>query len=590
MDEFFDLPADARSSIDVFLPIQIHSRPISRMSVDFMNEARDSNAPERAEADGEQELVKQAYELGLRVPGAPRELLDPIDLVTHNVSTATITSSQPDSSMLQSRNSDSTRPTSFSSSERQSERKKIISTPSTTASIASPPQSIPSATPRPRPDSKLRKSIRRLSTLGRKKTGDTIELFRPSLERHNTSRTLPPRPVTADGRRSSYLPPVLPPISTVPRPVGTLLPSFSETRMTTSGRAVTNNDRPLTPPAEEKEIDPCEPDSPSTRAAKQRSLHCSRLQRLRISHLDEQSAFLASRRVAFRQMRIKHEPARQAVHEDFATNRAAALTRQAAVNADLEHRHLTAEMDLERALSVERKACSTKIKYMEAYCYGSRNRHLTSAPQSPAASQAAASAAAAGMPARTVTEDDYRKLVEQYHLRNGMDQLHTARINVLREQQAKQADRIGRKQEKELVVLEEKRDAELSKIEGEAQTDLMPLKREWATKKRRMVWRWGIKEAIERKSLEMERGEAYGELPGVKWPADEDEVSDGGGTGLEDEEVRMEASTRSDRESETGRDEESDMDVRSAAETEAPSERGAGGTDRATEGAVSVGA
>ena len=127
------------------------------------------------------------------------------------------------------------------------------------------------------------------------------------------------------------------------------------------------------------------------------------------------------------------------------------------------------------------------------------------------------------MPARKVTEEDYRKLVEQYNLRNGMDQLHAARINVLREQQAKQAERIGRKQEGEVTRLQQERDSELGKIEQEVQRDISWARQEWSMKKRRMVWRWRVKEAIERKTLEMERGEKYGELPDVIWPAEESE-------------------------------------------------------------------
>ena len=508
---------DGRSSFDVQLPIQIHSRPMSRMSFNAPGDTVEDSPPQEIETNEEQELIKQAQRLGLNVSEVPEEQTDSASLVARNSSAVTITSSQPAPSVVQSRNSDSTRPTSYSSSERQSEPPKPPpSSLSTTSSLKSSSRSILS---RERSDSKFRKSIRRLSTLGRKKALDTNDLLRPSLQRNGSAVSEPPRPVTADGSRRSSFAPTLPPISGIPnsRPAG-FLHSFSEPRIALPSRIAVSYARPLTPPSEEKEIEPEMRDTPSIRAAKQRSLHCGRLQRLRIVHLNEQSKFLTDRYAAFCAVREKFQPARQRIYNAFAEKQASAQSRHATANSDLENRHLTAEMDLERALATERKACETKVKYMEAYCYGSRNRNLTAAP--PSAAEAAASAAA-GMPARKVTEHDYRKLVEQYNLRNGMDQLHSARINVLREQQAKQAERIGRRQEKEVDGLEAERDAELAMVEREIEKELAPIRREWEAKKKKMAWRWSIKEAIERKTLEAERGEVYGELPKVVWPPEE---------------------------------------------------------------------
>ena len=524
--------ADERSSFDVQLPIQIHSRPMSRISFSTPADVItvENNSLEKTEADGDQELIKQAHELGLEVPEVPEGLLEhlePDHLVAHNASAITITSSQPAPSVTQSRTSNSTRPTSFSSSERQSVQKLPASTPSTAASLKSPAQSILSPSSRERSDSRFRKSIRRLSILGRRKVVDTTDLLRPSLSRNDSTVSAPPRPATADGTRSSSVPPILPPINPNPgRSVGSLLPSLSESRITTLSRLAASNPRPLTPPSEENEADFEVPDSPSIRAAKQRSLHCGRLQRLRIKHLDEQSSFLSARYAAFSSAREKLQPVRQRVFDSFTEQRSAALSRHATANSDLETRHLTAEMDLERALACERKACETRIKYMEAYCYGSRNRKFGNTPSSPPMDAAAGPVAAIpGMPARKVTEHDYRKLQEQYNLRNGMDQLHAARINVLREQQAKQAERIARRQEKELEGLEAERERELAHVKNEAEKEMLPLRKEWDNKKRKMTWRWTIKEAIERKTLEAERGEAYGELPEVVWPAEEQQVA-----------------------------------------------------------------
>ena len=520
---YYDDNADARSSFDVQLPIQLHSRPASRMSTDLLQDLGGGNTPEKIDMDSDQYLVKHARNLGLRIPEIPRDQVETINLIKSNVSAVTITSSQLDASVTQSRTSNSTRPTSYSSSDRQAEQKitaPIIPLSSVAASVTSTSQSVQSPVTRERPDSKFRKSLRRLSTLGRKRMSGTNELLRPSLPRIESSAPGPRRPVTAEARSPPSLPPVLPPLSISRRSVGGSLPSFSEARVTTLGRVTANTLRPLTPPSEEKEVDLL--DSPFVLAAKQRSLHCGRLQRLRIAHLDEQASFIAARRSELNAIRSRHHPARQRVHDNSQEKRAAALSRHSVVNSDLETRHLSAEMDLDRALSAERKSCETKIKYMEAYCYGSRNRNLNAAPLSPTESAKAVDAAAAGMPARKVTDSDYRKLVEQYHLRNGMAQLHAARINVLREQQAKQAERIINRQERELERFEEERDRELALIEAEIKKEISSVQKEWETRKQKMIWRWNVKESIERKTLEAERGEVYGELPEVVWGSEED--------------------------------------------------------------------
>lgn len=163
---------------------------------------------------------------------------------------------------------------------------------------------------------------------------------------------------------------------------------------------------------------------------------------------------------------------------------------------DLEHRHLIAEVDLVRALDAERRACETRIKHMNAYCNGRTS----------------------GMPRRKVTQADYRKLVQQYHLRSSMDNLHEARINVLREKQARQLERVAAKQDLELEDALLARNRDLQAVETDFLHDQADLREEFAAQKRRIVARWKLVEAIERRKVEIETDESHGPLPAIVWP------------------------------------------------------------------------
>ena len=123
-----------------------------------------------------------------------------------------------------------------------------------------------------------------------------------------------------------------------------------------------------------------------------------------------------------------------------------------------------------------------------------------------------------GMPQRNVTDKDFRELAQQYHVRNGMSNLHEARINVLREKQAKQLERITAKQDLELSKLHSDSDQELQDLDIDFTDEETTLEHEFAERKKRLIARWTLAEAIERRKLENETGEAFGTLPPIAWP------------------------------------------------------------------------
>lgn len=198
-------------------------------------------------------------------------------------------------------------------------------------------------------------------------------------------------------------------------------------------------------------------------------------------------------------MRTKQAEARAALLEHYKQREQATRDRHAEALSTVEHRQLTAEVDLRRNLELERQACNTKLKHMEAYC------NVRSRPYD-------------NMPQRVVTDKDFQALAQQYHLRNNMDNLHEARINVLREKQAKQLERIVVKQEAEVEALVDKLESEINDlVENQFVRETANLRLQFMERKYRLVGRWMLAEAIERRKLENETGEGFGPLPKIDW-------------------------------------------------------------------------
>lgn len=103
-----------------------------------------------------------------------------------------------------------------------------------------------------------------------------------------------------------------------------------------------------------------------------------------------------------------------------------------------------------------------------------------------------------------------------------MDNLHASRINVLREKQGKQQERIMAKQEAELEALESSFERQTEELDAKFGDEEMQLQEEFAERKKRLVRRWGLAEAIERRKLEQATGETFEPLPPVTWSGDVD--------------------------------------------------------------------
>lgn len=229
----------------------------------------------------------------------------------------------------------------------------------------------------------------------------------------------------------------------------------------------------------------------------------TQLKRLRASQMEERDRFTRFEDDQHRLLHFKQDERKRSLLDRFTEQEKSMQDRQAEALVSLEQRHLGAEVDLNKTLGLERQACETRLKHMQAYC----NPRST----------------VQGMPSRVVTKKDYHQLEQQYHIRNGMDNLHKGRINVLREKQGKQVERIMAKQEAQLATLADNYRKQMVELEAAFQEEEIHLQSEFAARKKRLIDRWGLNEAIERRKLENKTGEIYGPLPEVPWPDREDD-------------------------------------------------------------------
>ncbi len=77
------------------------------------------------------------------------------------------------------------------------------------------------------------------------------------------------------------------------------------------------------------------------------------------------------------------------------------------------------------------------------------------------------------------------------------------------------------KQETELETLESNFERQNDELDAKFRDEEMQLRQEFAERKKRLVRRWGMAEAIERRKLEQATGETFEPLPPITWSGDE---------------------------------------------------------------------
>ncbi|KAJ2901907.1 IBR domain-containing protein [Zalerion maritima] len=174
--------------------------------------------------------------------------------------------------------------------------------------------------------------------------------------------------------------------------------------------------------------------------------------------------------------------------------------RHAKTAAHLEDRQVAAEMELRNSLDHQEKSVRIRLRHMEAYCDGEGT--------SPDIQ----------LPPRIVTERDRRELGQQYRIRDGIERLHQAKINVMRDRQAKRMEELLERQEIELEMLAEKHEKEVEDLATQFAHEEDAIVQCLDERKGRMCYRWRLGIEILRAEIEDETGLMYATPPIHEWP------------------------------------------------------------------------
>jgi hypothetical protein len=238
-------------------------------------------------------------------------------------------------------------------------------------------------------------------------------------------------------------------------------------------------------------------------AERKRTAESSELNELRKKQVAEKERFIIFERKMKWLMWTRHGEAKLDMLDKYGELQAKMQERHSKTGTHLEDRQVAAEMELRATLKQAERSVQIRLRHMEAYCDG-----LGRGVKEPAV---------VGGALRVVTERDLRELGQQYNLRDNLERLHQAKINVMREKQAKQMEQLLMRQEEELERLRAKQEEDLDGLEelfGDEEDEFHVL---FLERKARLRSRWEVQEEIERRRLMGKKGVSFAKMDALEW-------------------------------------------------------------------------
>lgn len=221
---------------------------------------------------------------------------------------------------------------------------------------------------------------------------------------------------------------------------------------------------------------------------------------------EEQRRFLEFAEHGKEHMRVRFAEQKKAIIKQHAEDGELMKEKHAKTISQLEDRQVAAEMDLRNTLEASARSVNIRLKHMEAYCDGLGRNSGSSSPDSNSPYQ------------RVVTERDLRELGQQYNIRDGMERSHQAKINVMRDRQAKRMEELIDRQETEYESFLDRNREELNELTAQAVQEENALAATFSARKSKLVRRWELAIEILRKELEDQDGVKYAPIPTPTWP------------------------------------------------------------------------
>jgi hypothetical protein len=164
-----------------------------------------------------------------------------------------------------------------------------------------------------------------------------------------------------------------------------------------------------------------------------------------------------------------------------------------------EERQLQAEHDLLKAQAQETQNVATALKYIKAYCLGTKNDQEH---------------------AHTVTEEDFKKLDRQRLLQRDLPRKNASAINVLRARQELDTERKLEAQQMELEQMDVDYGKENLTQEEVYKKELEKLEIMIETRRKRLLARWDLKFEMWRRDWEEQHNTTlHAKLEHEDWPA-----------------------------------------------------------------------
>ncbi|CAI7578700.1 unnamed protein product [Penicillium glandicola] len=250
----------------------------------------------------------------------------------------------------------------------------------------------------------------------------------------------------------------------------------------------------------------------------QRSLDDPELSEMHERHRMERDRHLAFQDAAFSTLRRRHQTAISEQQADNQRQEDGKRAKNIEAITQIEERQLAVEIEQQREFDRAKMNSRTRIKYMEGYL---RN---VSPPPSPARTSrgersersdrsSESFSESDSTPARVLTRQHMEQLEQEYHSHESMDQLHNARIKVLRDRQEIKLQEATARIEKELDDMCDQHTRDIATLQTEHQQEEASLMQALDTKKTTLRHRWYLEEAVLRRHLEVRHGQSYGPLP-----------------------------------------------------------------------------
>jgi hypothetical protein len=222
---------------------------------------------------------------------------------------------------------------------------------------------------------------------------------------------------------------------------------------------------------------------------------------LKLSQDEEKKRTLDFRSSTESSLRARHADEAAALVDEHSKDKQELMEKQTRATSQLEDRQIAEELDLRTSLQQAAKSIKVRIKHMEAYCDG-----LGQHPNGSA------------LPPRVVTEKNLRDLGHQYNLRDDLERQNQAKINMMRDRQAKRMEELLETHEGDLLARAEEQQKAQDELHRRHNQEVEQFHSIFDGRQIRTTARWDLAIEVLCKELQEKDGLKYAVVDSPSWP------------------------------------------------------------------------